>query len=450
MVTKPVPEVDAVQTEVPIDANECQNEPDAFQEEATSAEDIPRRRWKLLCVLFMLSTLAQSFKPSGSFLPRYLTEIKKLSLREQNHYVFPIRAYSTFGFMVPMIVLAEFVIGYKWALFIGVTARLFEQVLLFYGNGLVEVCISQGLRGLASTTRTVHGAFLYLIVPSSAYQFTTGWKRAANLFGQVSEGIVSNLIVNFAANPFTAVFMITQVSVFVGAVLMVVLFLVMSVGGNRQQPKNTTGHLSNSPSKLSLSRLRGIYSSPKVLLWSFWWWTAYAIIELSRDMSFPLFSTFGDDKATHNGYVSALIGVFAVLGALVAGRSNFIRKNNMTVVLTGLLVSGSFLAVAAVAPNVLVCYAMIVLVAFVFEVETVAAYSIIAVEIPESIRGLVLFYNTVVSLGVQSTIQALTSTFGLTINQKFIVFGSLLYLLAAVIVCCRVLRLSTTTDKRDP
>lgn len=41
---------------------------------------------------------------------------------------------------------------------------------------------------------------------------------------------------------------------------------------------------------------------------------------------------------------------------------------------TGLLVSGSFLAVAAVAPNVLVCYAMIVLVAFVFEVETVAAY----------------------------------------------------------------------------
>lgn len=76
--------------------------------------------------------------------------------------------------------------------------------------------------------------------------------------------------------------------------------------------------------------------------------------------------------------------------------------------------------------------------------------SIIAVEIPESIRGLVLFYNTVVSLGVQSTIQALTSTFGLTINQKFIVFGSLLYLLAAVIVCCRVLRLSTTTDKRDP
>lgn len=111
MVTKPVPEVDAVQTEVPIDANECQNEPDAFQEEATSAEDIPRRRWKLLCVLFMLSTLAQSFKPSGSFLPRYLTEIKKLSLREQNHYVFPIRAYSTFGFMVPMIVLAEFVIG---------------------------------------------------------------------------------------------------------------------------------------------------------------------------------------------------------------------------------------------------------------------------------------------------------------------------------------------------
>lgn len=52
---------------------------------------------------------------------------------------------------------------------------------------------------------------------------------------------------------------------------MVVLFLVMSVGGNRQQPKNTTGHLSNSPSKLSLSRLRGIYSSPKVLLWSFWY-----------------------------------------------------------------------------------------------------------------------------------------------------------------------------------
>lgn len=71
----------------------------------------------------------------------------------------------------------------------------------------------------------------------------------------------------------------------------------------------------------------------------FRWWTAYAIIELSRDMSFPLFSTFGDDKATHNGYVSALIGVFAVLGALVAGRSNFIRKNNMTVVLTGMHVS---------------------------------------------------------------------------------------------------------------
>ena len=75
-----------------------------------------------------------------------------------NHY-YPYRTFSMFLLMIPVTVLAEFYIGYKSVLFVGILARISEQFVLYYCGvqNFHMIRFSQVLHGMASCTKTING-----------------------------------------------------------------------------------------------------------------------------------------------------------------------------------------------------------------------------------------------------------------------------------------------------
>eukprot|EP00474_Spongospora_subterranea_P003893 CRZ04351.1 hypothetical protein [Spongospora subterranea] len=392
-------------------------------------------RWKFLLALFFLSTLFQSFKPSTPFLAPFLQIIQEIPSDTLSNHFYPYRTYATNFFMVPTVVLAEFMFGYQPILIMGIVARVSEQFLVYYCSGLGFMQLSQVLHGLASSTKPVHGALLYLLVPNHLFPMTTGFLRTANLSGQVFEGILSNIISHCASHPYFVLFTMTQVSVTLGGCIMLLLFIILAFDRHSMMTKDSNRPLAPKITSVSMgvSLLKQVYiDSPGVLLWSFWWWTAYAVAELVDDMHMNLLGDFGAPK--HNGYLSASIGAFSALGALSTGLcKGFVRDYSPLIVLFGLFTIGILLIVINIVRSLTFGYAVIIYCFFMFESCAVAANSIISVTIPKSLRGLTLFANCLLSLTMQSMLQAACTIFDLSCEGKFNMLGCVLLFLGLVI-----------------
>ncbi|CEP02539.1 hypothetical protein PBRA_009123 [Plasmodiophora brassicae] len=398
--------------------------------------------------MFLLSTLFQSFKPSSPFLPVFLVEHQGVTKQALANLFYPVRTYSTFVMLVPMTFFAEFVTGYKPALLLGIASRVVEQFMLYYCSGIGLLCLSQALRGVAASTKTIHGALMYLIIPHHMFPLATGFLRAANLAGQVLEGVMSNLIIQTMGgrSAYRVVFTTTQASVTFGAALMMIVFVALSLNRDSASSRDSDRPLAPKITSFRMARslIRTVYSSPVVLLWSFWWWTAYAVSELVDDMHMALFQRISGTE--HNGFISAAIGVVSFLGALIAGSSSRIRLHSLRIVLLGLLLSGSFLVAAAFCRNVLVSYALIIGTFFVLEASAVAANSIISLHIAKELRGLALFLNMFISLLVQCAIQFACQMLDFRINHKFAVLGVIMFVVGIVIYVASFRLMIAATD----
>lgn len=63
---------------------------------------------------------------------------------------------------------------------------------------------------------------------------------------------------------------------------------------------------------------KSIYCNPVCILWSFWWWTAYAVAYLVDDLDSTLFLAV-DPSKTKNGFVKSIVSISCVSAALASG-----------------------------------------------------------------------------------------------------------------------------------
>lgn len=81
-----------------------------------------------------------------------------------------------------MAYMAEFVVGYRVALSIGLCSRICEQFLLNYGPSVLALQFAQMLHGVASSTRTIHAAFIFLVMPPQYFHLAVGFLAVPVLF----------------------------------------------------------------------------------------------------------------------------------------------------------------------------------------------------------------------------------------------------------------------------
>lgn len=352
-------------------------------------------------------------------------------------FLFSLSSGRTYAFLISLIFIAPLaeIARYRPVLVIGVIGRIYVRVVLLFGSTLLWMQTTQIAFGIASAAEMVMFSYVYCISPRDKYQSMTGIIKATFLFGHVSSGFISQILVHFGVS--------IRYLIILGLVV-ACLALIISVFLLRQSKANM---LSWTSIKTAFSSLKEIefLSAVHYFLYCFFFVVVLATEQLVLNYMIVLFSAI-DTSQTWNGAVDAVARLLGAVANLVLTLRIFsphtaslstVRKNALRTLfdfamLTGFLVPiAAIIFVASRTTHLIVsyvCYALCY-----SGLDFIISFDSARIALGAAERfALVFSVNAFLSLGIQSGMQAFAQTLKLNIRDVFSLFGGILIALAAI------------------
>lgn len=135
-----------------------------------------------------------------------------------NNDIYP---WSTYAYLPFLLVFGPFaeLVSYRIAILVGIMGRVVTRFLLLYGKTLVDMQLMQVAYSMGTAAEDVFTAYIYYILPSTAYQDATSYIKTSALMSCLLSGILGDILVTQFNTSLRVLMIISAAFVCGGAVI---------------------------------------------------------------------------------------------------------------------------------------------------------------------------------------------------------------------------------------
>ncbi|XP_058823142.1 thiamine transporter 1-like [Topomyia yanbarensis] len=425
------------------------------------------QQWIKISLMLCTFGFLKEIRPSESFIVDYLAgPWRNITLNEVVQEAFPIGTYSYLA-QLAIIFLITDLLRYKPLIVVNGLAGVIVWSMLIWTTSLNALKILEVFYGTYCAAEIAYYSYIYAKVDREHYQKVTSHTRAAIYSGKCFAGVLAQILVYFEAMDYkelnylslAAQVCATVWALFLPSVSTSMYFhrAALPAGVNEflednEHDDNGSISYTNSISKPPLKRkvisafvliwmhFKTSFTNLTVLEWSIWYALAMAgYIQIIAYVQALWSEVDPNQKAVWNAAVEATVTLLAAIVSLLAGyiHSSFLRPRTSLFALSVLaLGQGGAMMLASTTSHLIVSYLgyMVFSVLYAFTITVVSAE--IAKNISDDSFGLVLGFNTLVALSLQTVLTfAVTDADGwyaLDVFGQFIVYSYYFVALSAI------------------
>ncbi|KAK5906839.1 hypothetical protein CesoFtcFv8_004748 [Champsocephalus esox] len=164
-------------------------------------------------------------RPIEPFMTEFLTgTYKNLTTEQVNRQVYPVWTYSTLVFLIPVLLVTDF-LRYKPVIILQGLSHITAFVLLLVGSGVRSAQLAFFSYSIAMAADVAYFSYIYSVVQPSHYQRVTSYVKAAILLGYSVGALLGQLLLSLGGVSLYCLAIVTLISVTIS--LITSLFLPM-------------------------------------------------------------------------------------------------------------------------------------------------------------------------------------------------------------------------------
>ncbi|KAL4237692.1 hypothetical protein ACF0H5_002406 [Mactra antiquata] len=403
--------------------------------------------WRIVCFIVCAFGFSKDLRPSEAYLTAFLTgPWKNLTETEVNNEIYPWWTYSYLLWLVPMLLLTDY-LRYKPIIILNGIAAVVTWVILLWAQGVPAMRSMQVTFGLATACEMGYYSYLFAVVSESHYQKVSSFTRAASLFGRFVGYLCGQLFVSFDLLDLFQLNIFSFVSVTIGLLISIILPRAEYSELFNPRPMESTDCDSDEEKihdrpksfrqfiRFIVGEIKSIYSNRNVLIWSIWWAFAscgsFQIANYAQNLWYVLTPYKNDSKQRHlyNGAVDAAGTFFSTCTVLLIGFIPIdwsVRGRCELLMCIVCAINTVMLFVMATTSSIWVCYIMYDLFRASYQIVITIATAQIAKHLVKQRYGFVFGCNTFLALLIETILTLIVvdqSGLGLDVQTQFKVYG---------------------------
>uniref|UniRef100_A0A915KUI4 Uncharacterized protein n=1 Tax=Romanomermis culicivorax TaxID=13658 RepID=A0A915KUI4_ROMCU len=387
--------------------------------------------WTTGTILLLLYGLIKEFRPSVPYLNLYLINASNANLTDEivSGQVYPYWTYSYLIMLVPVMLLTDWV-AYKPIIVSEAAALSCVWALLLWGRTIFHMQLMQVLFGWSTAAEVAYFSYIYVAVPTAAYQRVTSWARMATLIGKCGGYFVGQICMSLHLPD--ALKLVNYISF--GAVTLAAAVAILTPA--MTPPKNSSRETSDdrTPSISSShdrdrpkcnqyfgdirNNLKEAYCNRQVLKWSMWWAMSTCLWVQVLNYTQVLWSEIDILAKTNNGDASGILlsqeynglteSINQLLGALAAYVVQYMKVDWAMYGEISLAILCSIqavcLLVSSQSANLFTSYVLYVTYCILYQIGITMATFNVAKSIKSSSNGLIFGANMFLAMILQSVL----------------------------------------------